>query len=766
MTEQRPPYGHAVAASTGAFALYVTTLAPTTWFWDTSEYIATAYILGIPHPPGSPLFVILAKVWTLLLAPTGLSVAVRVNLLAAITSAAATGFFFLVAHRVLLGWLARTGAGPSPGTGAGEGAPGSSSWSLGPGALALVGAWCGAVLGATAFTVWNQSNVNEKVYTVSMLVIGCVSWLAMLWCDRKEEPGSWRLLVLALYLMVLGSTNHLMSLLPAPALLALVLIEKPGILLNRNLLLRGVTAAVIGVSVNFTLPVRAAHQPRINEGEPVCDSVTSAAVAVYSQGNAGCPALAADLTREQYGKPPIWSDPTVEPTSLSLERPPRPLGLFAHQLLNYFQYFDWQWARGLSDSELPGNRRLPFTFLFLGLGVWGVVIARTSRPGHLAYLGVLALTVTAGLVVYLNFRYGFSLGPDGLQREVRERDYFFVASFHLWGFLAGMGLLAAWRWAAGGHFVPRGLALASPVLLVALVPLVLNWSWATRRGDYSARDWAFNMLQSVEPYGVLFTNGDNDTFPLWYLQEVEAIRQDVTVIVGQYLYTDWYPKQLKYHTSPGRQRRFVDREGIGLYPTPRSVPTRPITAVADEDLDRVESVILALEQNVELATEEDSVVIQYPAGSQLLRGSQIALAIIRDSLAERPIHFASTGGMAQELGLEGLTVRQGLTSKLRLDDLEEDPSLVRVSETTAGEWLDFERSIVLAEEVFQYRGLEDRAIWTDRPSLNIPIHFYVLYVQLAEGAIRMGRDEAFAETLMNRADRFYVTSRGGSLTLP
>ena len=56
-------------------------------------------------------------------------------------------------------------------------------------------------------------------------------------------------------------------------------------------------------------------------------------------------------------------------------------------------------------------------------------------------------------------------------------------------------------------------------------PALLNWSWASRRNDYAARDWAYNLLISVEPYGVLFTNGDNDTFPLWYVQEVEGIRQ-------------------------------------------------------------------------------------------------------------------------------------------------------------------------------------------------------------------------------------------------
>ncbi|HYW06917.1 MAG TPA: DUF2723 domain-containing protein, partial [Longimicrobium sp.] len=75
-TYARPPYLHALAAALAVFALYAITLGPTTWFWDTSEYIATAHILGIPHPPGNALFVILARAWEVLLSPFGLVPAV------------------------------------------------------------------------------------------------------------------------------------------------------------------------------------------------------------------------------------------------------------------------------------------------------------------------------------------------------------------------------------------------------------------------------------------------------------------------------------------------------------------------------------------------------------------------------------------------------------------------------------------------------------------------------------------------------------------
>src|SRR5207244_13214538 len=94
-----PPYVMAAGVTIGALLLYVATLAPTTQFWDASEYITAAHALGIPHPPGNPFFVILAHVWGLL--PLAGDYARRINLLAATTSAVTAGIWFLIAER----WL-------------------------------------------------------------------------------------------------------------------------------------------------------------------------------------------------------------------------------------------------------------------------------------------------------------------------------------------------------------------------------------------------------------------------------------------------------------------------------------------------------------------------------------------------------------------------------------------------------------------------------------------------------------------------------------
>jgi len=742
MTEYKPPYVAALVAGVGILVIYVLTLSPSTAMWDTSEYIATAHILGIPHPPGNPLFVVLGRTWSILLGLTGLPVAVRINLLAAVTSSLAASFYFLVAHRILWGFSTRTAVEPTPDGNEPRPAPG---W------VPLVGAGVSILVSATAFTVWNQSTVNEKVYTVSVAIIAAVIWLALRWLDKKDEPGGHRYLLGALFLVTLGSTNHLMSVLPFPALVLFVLLVGPSVLVKKVFWPRAIALVVVGISFNFFLPIRAAQNPVINEGDPACTSALEAAASIYTNGKTGCENLSLVLSRFQYQKPPI-SD--------------RQAPLKA-QLLNYFQYFDWQWARGLDPSEQPGSGRNPITLVFFALGAWGLWMVWKTHRGIFALLGGLALTVTLGLVVYLNFKYGYSLAPD-IQapelHEVRERDYFFIVSFGLWGMLAGLGLTALWVSLSESLSGAKRFLLASPVLLVAFIPLGSNWAWASRAGDWATRDWAYDLLMSVEPYGVIFTNGDNDTFPLWYVQEVEGIRQDVTVVVGQYLYTTWYPKQLQELTTPRRQRPFLPEQNGGIYDDPGDVPSEPILTLSPPDMDRISGGSFANEITVPLGP----VAVRYPANSYLDRGDQLTLAIILDSLDERPIYFATPSGILGRLGLGPWAVRHGLAAKLipRNLDAPPGPDLVLTSQGFGEDWFDVPRSLALLENVYSYRALKDRTIWADRSTVNIPWYFYLTSVQMADVVSRWegGTDEQVL-SFRDQAEAFLVTAQGGSVAL-
>ena len=461
----RPPYGAAGLAALGVWLLYAVTLAPTTAFWDTSEYIATAHILGIPHPPGNPLFVVLARAWELVLAPTGLSVAVRINLFSATMGALAHGLWFLTAHRIL-------------------------SFYSESSRLRLVGAAAAVLISATAFTVWSQSNVNEKVYTVTLFTIALLTWLVFRWRDRMGEGKDDNLLLLMVFVLALSVGNHLMAFLAAPALVIFVLLVHPSSLLNWRLYAAGVVAVVIGLSIHMYLPIRAGLDPIINEADPTCGTVGTALQSILSMGRTGCESLSDALARRQYDKPGLG----VDPTWYGATPQPRDASLLFAQLAHYFQYFDWQWARSVAGlKSWFAAARVPFTALFVALGAVGAWTHYRRDRISWAYVAALFATLSVGLTFYMNFKYGYTV-PEALMsreslgqgygvmdlREVRERDYFFIVSFSLWGLWAGIGLAALWqdlteRLRDEDRRSPELLAM--PIMLIALI----RW-WQTGAG--------------------------------------------------------------------------------------------------------------------------------------------------------------------------------------------------------------------------------------------------------------------------------------------
>jgi hypothetical protein len=751
-----PIWGWGLVCSAMIWALYVLTLAPTTGFWDTSEYIATAHILGLPHPPGNPGFVVLGRVWEVMTAWTGLSVAVRINLMGATLSAAASFFWFLAIARIVAHYM----KDPRE---------------------VLVAATCAVLVGATAFTVWSQSNLNEKVYTVSLFVVALVSYMALRWKDDADTPRGDRLLLLIALVLGLGASNHTMSILPIPALGIFVLLHRWKTLLKPAVMGGGIALYLIGFSVQLLfVPIRSAQNPIIDEADPQCESVWEAITPMRVEDRFGnrplavkCHALAMSLIRDQYGKPPLS------------ER----MAPLKAQVANYWQYFDWQWARPWSPGPRLGASML---FLFFALiGMW------THLKGDrktFAYGAGLMSTLTLLLIYYLNFRYGYSMNPeitDPQLHEVRERDYFYIVGFQLWGLYAGLGLVMLWRQLgdsmSGNAQVEHGRLgpghrKAAPILALALIPLFANYARADRTGDWAARDWAYNILQSVEPYGVLFTNGDNDTFPLWYLQEVEGIRRDVTVVVHSYLGTQWYPKQIRQLSTPCPpgvdpedspttvvcQRPFDAENAVGPYremnPTP---PRRSIIALDDA---RIESL------QAGFAVERDT-VFQVTDGVQArVRGPDIVyypdimvFHIIQQAFGDRPVYFAATAPpVYSKWGLNPHLVRHGLAFKVVAGPIEEtvdrlDLQGVMPVNTGTPTWVDRERTNELLWDVFRVDYLETWDEWPE-PSTrsSIPTQYYVAYLTLGL-ADQVSLDTVAALRAYDRAEKMLDLSDLGLL---
>ncbi|HXF96654.1 MAG TPA: DUF2723 domain-containing protein, partial [Gemmatimonadales bacterium] len=733
-----PPYRMALSVALGTLVLYALTLAPTTQFWDTSEYIAAAYVLGIPHPPGNPLFVLLAHVWGLL--PLAAGYAARINLFAATTSAVAAGCWFLVGER----WLRPI-------------VP--ARWPRRLAALA------GAIVAATAFTVWNQSVVNEKVYTLSLVSIALVLWLIVRWDDQPPGQAHDHHLLLIVYLLALTATNHMMGVLVGPVVAALLypptkpvrprepearrlewsqfavfgavyaLIVATGLesgtplklaaalyvaallyaVYARNwgfaLVMLGVAA--VGISVYLFLPIRAAHFPPINEGEPVTRE-----------------ALWAVLTREQYGKPPV--------THRQAD--------FIAQIGMWWQYFTWQWAHDWSRAA-----QAFFAVIFFALGILGAVRQWMADRRSAFAMTLLVATLTVLLIFYLNFKYGYSQYPDRpqLAREVRERDYFYIGSFAVWGIWVGMGLATLMEW------VQQGLAarltdanarwtLATPVLLVALIPLAGNRLTASRAGETMARDFAHDLLQSVEPYGILVTAGDNDTFPLWYAQEVEGIRKDVTVLNLSLANTDWYPRQiLRRETFPFDSARAPAVYRGRVWPRPEgkllNVPEGWLEAL-------LPYYVLPGPQAVDLGHFRVTLDPQVLGRSYLERADIIVLQAIRDQLGKRPIYFSRTVGLyADAFGLTAYLEGQGFARKLHPRPLVESDSIRMVPSLG---FVNLPRTTALAFDVYHHETAarpRPRG-WVDHPSEGI-ISLYGLTFQTLAVELRDRNPELAARAL-------------------
>jgi hypothetical protein len=505
-TPRRP--GAELLAGIVIVVVYAATMARTVTKWDSGELLAAVHTLGIPHPPGTPLYVLVARAFSMLPLPGPW--ATRVNLLSAVTAAAAV---------TLLGMLIRVWTGDR-----------------------VAGVAAVLCAGATS-TLWLTATEAE-VYAPALLLGVCLLWVA-----ARAPLRDCRGFALPVFLAVLGWSLHPLALVTVPAA-ALLLVERGrGLRQARNddrvtHTLSGsrcmgliVLAALFGASAVLYLIIRAQHDPAINQGNPATAS-----------------ALWDVLTRAQYAPAGFW---------------PRQAPLWL-QIGNWFEYADWQFAQGLDSAPPPSWRRTPISIVFAALGVVGFVAhARIDRRSW-RVLTLAFVCATLGIIVYANLKTGPSYGsgflPPGAAHEARERDYFFTASFVIWGAWAGLGAVVVGRTLAHRVLVRRDQiahrAAVTAGVALAAIPLLLNYPFVRSKravGSEVIRAQSVSMLAPLPSGAVFMAIGDNDTYPLWYLQRVERVRTDVTVVTVPLLAAPWYRAELarRYQllTGPGTAHR-------------------------------------------------------------------------------------------------------------------------------------------------------------------------------------------------------------------
>jgi tetratricopeptide (TPR) repeat protein len=715
------------------FFTYLVIVAPTVSFWDCGEYAASCHTLEVPHPPGNPLFIMIGRVVSMSLFFIQ-EIGFRLNLLTVLTDGLVALLIYLIIVRIFIGFM---------------GIP-DTTWKR---IIVYLSGFVGAIFAAFASTVAFCS-VEAEVNQPLLVPIVLSTWLAIVWAQSKD-PKRDRLLILITYVSFLGIGIHLYSMagmLPIAIFVALVDKEKAkdwrlwticilcglaladvvlffytgtiafilsllGLLLDaRNKkswrFAFAISAfALLGFSCHLYLPVRSSLNPMIDENHPV----TWEAFRDY-------------LGRKQYG-----SENMVE--RMFWRR-----GTFAHQfgiegnmgyggfhITQFFHFSPLDTQNDRDGKPFIFTRKGPATgMLYLLIYLlptlfmfYGFYFLYKKYRNVAIFLIFFEFCLTIGLVCFNNFSDGTRAekrdymawersGKQGpmptVHREVRVRDYFFIIGFLYFGMWIGI--------AAGGtmyvlytnkrKFLRTTLAPVCTVLFAVspALPMSQNIPAQSRRGNYVPFDYAYNLLMTCEKDGVLITNGDNDTFPLWALQEAYGIRRDVRIVNLSLLNTNWYGKQMK-NLEPKVPISFSDAQIDGLTHelNPFTEPTQYTMRGAGI------SVVIPGRKSQEALRVQDNLVLN----------------IIDSNKWKKPIYFAVTVSDDNFMGLDPYLQMQGLAYRILPQPVPQDKRV------------DIEKTQYFLDKVYRFRGLGDGSANLEETTQKLLSNYAACYIQIGLG---------------------------------
>jgi len=792
------------------FFIYRLTVQPTLSFWDCGEFIACAHTLGVPHPPGSPLFIVIGRFFSIILGIGDFvsDVSLRINLMTIFSAAMTAMFGYLLTVRIIRTWFDDDQA--------------DDFWTR---IIAYIGGITGALFMAFSLTNWGNS-VEAEVYGLSMMILTCIFWLALMYYEYQGTKMASRIIVLMLYLGMLGVAVHLTTFIVVP-IAAIYLILKKGtpdkiwiyiclffvaelfiifvysniiddniaaykafifttvllltglafglkvyqyvrwgiliavgavsmIMIGFNAFLYGIMiiivllvvlgrflsaefewkkglaillVAVVAFSFHMFIPIRSAQNPRIDENNVAKEKFTMGFFLepfkellgvedVFSESSRTYRTFVSYLDRKQYGSESM------------VERMFRRRGTIENQFghhanMGYWSYFEEQY--GMKKA---------FLILFV-LGAFGIYTAvRRKVPVGLPFLVFLILS-SVGLILYMNFADGTMYDPrtSDAYLEVRNRDYFFTPAFTFFGLALGLGIAAVMD-TARRKFSEASLAsFKKPVMAILLLLLFLpavtiaqNYYYCDRSLNHYPKIYAQNILDTCEKDSILFTAGDNDTFPLWCLQEVYNYRRDITIINLSLLNTDWYTYQMKVHYNAPIS---LTEDQILWYPY--EVQGQEIQRPKEPFRDRPRKRLTYL---VPLPHEGRVVKLQ----------DMMTDEIVIENKWNRPIYGTSEPYAESPLKLRDLTYSEGL--------------LYRTNKEQPSNKIDIERGLELFRNVYQYDGLDNPNIYRDENATGVFLSMGFNAIRIANELRIQGRtDEAvdFLKFISEKYPEFYQT---------
>ncbi len=569
------------------------------------------------------------------------------------------------------------------------------------------------------------------------------------------------------------------------------------------------TLIVLGYTTYTQILVRSAAHPVMNENEP--DTFDE---------------LARYLGREQYGSRAAWPRrhdhvrggyyrQALEPYGPL----PQPIGqnpdgsiewtnidagaemgyLIDYQMGHmYFRYLGWNFIGRVSDMQdapisWSGNASpeqekafirptgagdvFPVSFFALPflLGLIGIVV-HFKRDWRMA---------TVFTTAFLLWGVLMTLQQNQQNPQPRERDYFYTASFMVFAIWTGFGAFgvaeALGRKVSGNDpeedsndlaMAPLNVAVAGGVLGLCLLAGPLNmafngWTLHDRSGNWLPFDYAYNLLQSCEKNAILFTNGDNDTFPVWYLQDVAGVRRDVRVVNLELAQTPWYIWQMKHEPA-------WDAAPVPLTFTPEMIRddgtgrNQINGGIGDPEEIRlpVPGSILSEATDGAISTDGEMVWTYTPTGDRFTPKNQIVRSIVTQNALEgwkRSIYFSVTAGN-EYAGLMSFLRQEGMAYRVMPIEQAGLNLNLEIMKKSLLEPIEGDEFYTEQHYGFKFRNLNNPNVWflgQDDHRRPMNLFYHQLFITLAEQMIYLQNDRAGAVEVLDRMVELVPPGRFG-----
>jgi uncharacterized metal-binding protein len=515
-----------------ASAVYWRTAYPTITWWDSASYSLAAATLGVTSSPGSLMLTLLG--WLVTRIPWGLTTARVLSLLAGVIVATMAGLVYVAALRLIA--LVRTSSPPTP-------------W------VTSIGAGLGALTLAFSASTWEYAT-QFSPYSLTAAFTALILLTMLWWWRVADTPGSWRALAVLTLLFGLDFSVHRTNALLIPSAVAWILVRHPHTSRRLTAWLAGAGGLIAGLSFQLlVMPIAATTDSPVNMYEPSTwarfwDYVSLAQVGGGFLVN-------------------VW---------------PRNASVWSVQIADLLST--------LGDTFFHIDGPLSVLGLVPGVAAVGALVTVWRRDRRLGAAWTLVLLLQATMtVLYFNI-------PANYFRSL-HRHYLPVLVTVGVVAASGMGLASeAIRAAIARRSGRLSLGLASGaavgLVLAPVSQLARNWTASDASRRWFTRDYAANALTLLPENAIYFTVGDNDTFPLWYVQTVEGVRRDVTVVNTSLANADWYIDQIASRRPSFPVRSFASvpkdsnavtipvsttAERLGLppgTPVPNAVAVRPV----------------------------------------------------------------------------------------------------------------------------------------------------------------------------------------------